>query len=62
VKYKKTPVNSFSDPKGEVSKLKGSLKKRVDKIFHLDSHEITADGRTTEILISPKILIRPENR
>jgi hypothetical protein len=25
--------------------LKASSKKRADKIFHLDSHEITADGR-----------------
>jgi argonaute-like protein implicated in RNA metabolism and viral defense len=39
---KKTTVraNSFCDPKEEVSYLKGSFKKRADKIFHLDSHEM----------------------
>jgi hypothetical protein len=45
-------TNSFSDPEGEVSNFKASFKNRADKIFHLDSHEITADGRATEIFFS----------
>jgi hypothetical protein len=35
----------FSGPKGEVSNLKASFKKRADKIIYLDSHEIVPDGR-----------------
>jgi hypothetical protein len=42
-------ANSFSDPKGEVFYLKGSSKKRADKFFHLNSHEITTDGRAVFI-------------
>jgi hypothetical protein len=34
-----------SDSKREVSNLKASFKKWADKIFHLDSHEITAERR-----------------
>jgi hypothetical protein len=53
-KMKNNPswTNSFSDPKEEVSNLKGSFKKRAGKIFHFDSHEIEGDGRATEIFFS----------
>jgi hypothetical protein len=44
-------TNSFSDPKGEISNLKASFKKRADKI-HLDSYEIAPDGRATDIFFS----------
>jgi hypothetical protein len=46
-----SPKESFlgpkmiANPKGEVSNLKAYFKKRTDKIFHLNSHEIAPDGR-----------------
>jgi hypothetical protein len=49
MKTNPSQTNSFSDPKGEVSDLKAPFKNRADKIiFHLDSHENTADGRATD--------------
>jgi hypothetical protein len=44
----------LSDPKEEVSNLKAAFKNQADKIFHLDSHEIAADGRATEFFFSEK--------
>jgi hypothetical protein len=48
MKTNHSKTNSSSDPKGEVSNLKESLKKLKDKIFHLHSHEIALDGRATD--------------
>jgi hypothetical protein len=44
--------NSFSYSRGEVSNLKASFKKQPVTIFHLNSHEIAADGKATEFFSS----------
>jgi hypothetical protein len=48
MKTNPSKTNSFSGPKGEVSNLKASFKKRA----HLDSHEIAAEAERRNFFFS----------